>query len=222
MEDRKEPSTHSSSKTSLSLRCDDEEKQQDATTISSIHSSTDPNIVDWDGPTDPANPMNWTEKKKWSNIGLLSLITLVTPLASSMLGPGVPAILASFGVTSNLLATFVMSIYVLGFALGPLIIAPLSEMYGRVPLYHAGNIGFFFCTIACALSNSMGMLMAFRLLAGVFGSAALTIGGGSVGDMMSRERRGGAMAIWGMGPLMGPVIGPVAGGFLIQAAGWRW
>ncbi|GME46663.1 putative mfs multidrug protein [Neofusicoccum parvum] len=223
MEESRETSTRSS-KTSLPLPCDDEEKQQqDATSTSSSHSNdADPNIVDWDGPNDPENPMNWTDKKKWTNIALLSIITLVTPLASSMLGPGVPVILADFNVTSNLLASFVMSIYVLGFALGPMVIAPLSEMYGRVPLYHVGNVGFLITTLACALSNSMGMLMAFRLLGGIFGSAALTIGGGSVADLMPRERRGGAMAIWAMGPLMGPVIGPVGGGFLIEAAGWRW
>lgn len=220
--DEDKESGHSSRTSSIQQRAGDEEKQQDNPTGSTDQSITDPNIIDWDGPNDPENPMNWTEKKKWTNIGLMSFITLVTPLASSMLGPGIPNILADFDIHSNILASFVLSIYVLGFAVGPMIIAPMSEMYGRVLLYHIGNIGFLFCTLACALSNSIGMLMAFRLLAGLFGSAALTLGGGSVADLMPREKRGGAMAIWAMGPLMGPVIGPVGGGFLIEAAGWRW
>ncbi|KAH7053261.1 fluconazole resistance protein [Macrophomina phaseolina] len=131
-----------------------------------------------------------------------------------MLGPGIPNILADFNSDSNILASFVLSIYVLGFGFGPLIIAPLSEMYVRLPLYHVGNVGFFFCTLACALSNSIGMLVASGLLAGVFGSAALTVGGGSLADLMPRERRGGAMAIWAMGPLMGPANGLLVEVFL--------
>ena len=46
--------------------------------------------------------------------------------------------------------------------------------------------------------------------------------GGTIADLIVQERRGGAMAIWAMGPLVGPVVGPVCGGFLSQAEGWRW
>lgn len=95
-------------------------------------------------------------------------------------------------------------------------------MYGRVPLYNAGNVGFLIFTIACAVSNSLGMLIAFRFLAGCFGAACLTIGAGTIADVMPVEKRGGAMAIYALGPLLGPVIGPVCGGFLVAAKGWRW
>jgi multidrug resistance protein len=130
--------------------------------------------------------------------------------------------MADFGVKSNLLASFVVSVYILGFALGPLIIAPLSELYGRLWLYNVCNALFVVMTVACALSKNMGMLVAFRFLAGCAGAAPLTIGGGTVADMFPQEKRAGAMAIWGMGPLLGPVIGPVAAGFLVDAMGWRW
>lgn len=95
-------------------------------------------------------------------------------------------------------------------------------MYGRVPMYHAGNVGFIIFTIACAVSNSLGMLIAFRFLAGCFGAVCITIGAGTIADMMPVEKRGAAMAIYAMGPLLGPVIGPVCGGFLVEAKGWRW
>ncbi|KAL8963806.1 MAG: hypothetical protein Q9183_004941, partial [Haloplaca sp. 2 TL-2023] len=62
----------------------------------------------------------------------------------------------------------------------------------------------------------------FRFVAGCAGSAALTIGGGTIADVMPPEKRGKAMAIFAMSPLLGPSLGPVAGGFLSQAAGWRW
>lgn len=92
----------------------------------------DPNIVDWDGPDDPANPQNWPAGKKWGIIAALGACTLITPLASSFFAPGVPQVLRAFNETSNIMASFVVSVYILGFAIGPLIIAPMSELYGRM------------------------------------------------------------------------------------------
>ena len=102
------------------------------------------------------------------------------------------------------------------------IIAPLSELYGRLPVYQGGNVGFLIFTIACAVSSNFNMLIAWRFIQGLFGSVPLTIGGGTIADMIVQEKRGGVMAIWALGPLMGPVIGPVCGGYLAQAKGWRW
>lgn len=182
----------------------------------------DPNIVDWDGPDDPEKAVNWPAKKKWANIFIISSITFLTPLASSMFAPGVPEVQKDFHSYNLELASFVVSVYVLGYALGPLIIAPLSELYGRLILYHTCNVFFVVLTIICAKATNMGMLIAFRILAGIVGSCPLTIGGGSLADMIVQEKRGGAMAIWALGPIMGPVVGPVAGGYLSEAKGWRW
>ncbi|KAL1623596.1 hypothetical protein SLS56_008236 [Neofusicoccum ribis] len=188
--------------TSVSEAIGGEQQQQEQGSLQ----EHDQNVVWWDGDSDPENPLNWSEKKKWTNLALLSCVTFIAPLASSMFAPGVPQVLREFHTTNNLVATFVVSVYVLGFAMGPLIIAPLSEMYGRAPLYHAGNVGFIIFTIACAVSNSLGMLIAFRFLAGCFGAACLTIGAGTIADVMPVEKRGAAMAIYAMGPLLGPVI----------------
>jgi multidrug resistance protein len=182
----------------------------------------DPNIVDWDGPSDPANPQNWPAKKKWGIIAALAAVTLITPLASSFFAPGVPQVLKAFNESSNTMAAFVVSVYILGFAIGPLMIAPMSELYGRIYLYNICNLLFVIFNIACALSTSMGMLVAFRFFAGCAGSAPLTLGGGTIADMFPPQQRAGAMAIWSMGPLLGPVVGPVCGGFLVEHMSWRW
>ena len=139
-----------------------------------------------------------------------------------MFAPGVPQVMNDFHSADINLSSFVVSVYVLGYAFGPIVIAPLSELYGRLPLYHACNILFVILTIACAVSRNLNMLIGFRFLEGTFGSAPLTLGGGTIADMIVQQKRGGVMAIWAMGPLMGPVIGPVAGGYLSQAIGWRW
>ncbi|RKL09260.1 hypothetical protein BFJ68_g9204 [Fusarium oxysporum] len=178
--------------------------------------------IAWSGADDPENPKNWSNKRKWLNITVLSLLTVVTPLGSSMFAPGIPSIMAEFHETSPNAATFILSIYVLGFVFGPILIAPLSETYGRRKLYIWGNILFTIFSVGTALSNSMGMLLGFRFPMGFAGVVPITIGSGSIADMMALETRGRAISIWALGPLLGPCIGPVAGGYLIRAKGWRW
>lgn len=139
-----------------------------------------------------------------------------------MFAPGIPKIMVEFNETSATTATFVVSVYVLGFAFGPLLVAPMSEVLGRSLLYNWGNVLFTGFTVGSALAKNMPMLMAFRFLMGLAGSVPITIGSGSIADLMPIELRGRAMSAWALGPLLGPCIGPVAGGYLIKAAGWRW
>jgi len=103
-----------------------------------------------------------------------------------------------------------------------MIFAPLSEIYGRVIIYNACNVGFIAFHVACATAPSLGSLIAFRFLAGFFGSCPTTNGGASIADMVPQKRRGAFMAAFIVGPILGPVVGPVAGGFLASAKGWRW
>ncbi|KFA53342.1 hypothetical protein S40293_06651 [Stachybotrys chartarum IBT 40293] len=182
----------------------------------------DPNAVGWDGPDDPENPMNWPEWKKWANVVALSIMTILTPLGSSMFAPGVPDIMREFSSTSPTLATFVVSVYVLGFAAGPLVAAPMSEVYGRAICYNIANVLFLLFAVGTALSTNMGMLIGFRFLMGFAGATPITNGSGTVSDIFPIEQRGKALAVWAMGPLLGPCFGPVAGGYIVQSIGWRW
>ncbi|TID18816.1 major facilitator superfamily domain-containing protein [Venturia nashicola] len=182
----------------------------------------DPNIVGWDGVDDPENPLNWPSKRKWAAVGMISVVTFLTPLGSSIFAPGVPLVMDEFHSESQILEGFVVSVYVLGFAFGPLIIAPLSEMFGRLPLYHASAFFFVIFNIACAVSSSLNQLIIFRFFAGSFGAAPLALGGGTIADVASKEQRATAMAIWVLGPTVGPVIGPIVGGFISHYLGWRW
>lgn len=145
-------------------------------TETSTEESDDRNIVWWDGPNDPQDPLNFSPWLKILNIALVAAICFVSPLASSMFAPGVPQLMDEFKSDNVELASFVVSVYVLGYAVGPMFLAPLSEIYGRLPVYHTCNIGFFAFTIACALSTNLNMLIGFRFVAGCFGSAPLTNG----------------------------------------------
>lgn len=124
-----------------------------------------------------------------------------------MFAPGVPQLMQEFKSSNKELASFVVSVYILGFAVGPMVIAPMSELYGRKKLYQFCNVLFCAFTIVCGESVNLGMLLAFRFWAGCAGVAPLTIGAGSIGDLMAAEERGGAMAIFSLGPLLGPIIG---------------
>jgi len=113
----------------------------------SVEEEEDMNLVWWDGPDDPHNPQNFSKSVKVVTLAVISGITFVTPLASSMFTPGVPQLMEEFKSTSVELGSFVVSVYVLGFAIGPLLFAPLSEIYGRLPIYHLCNVGFLAFTV---------------------------------------------------------------------------
>ncbi|CAG8960000.1 hypothetical protein HYFRA_00013188 [Hymenoscyphus fraxineus] len=181
-------------------------------------------IVWWDEPADqdPQNPMNWPARKKWLNIGVLAFIGFIIPLVSSLIAPGVELVMKEFHTTSETFSTFVVSIFVLGFAVGPLLFAPLSEIYGRVILYNVSNVLFLGFTVMCALSQNQAMLLTARFFSGFTGVASLTIGSGTIADMMPRETRGKAVSIWSVGTILGPAVGPIIGGYVAQAYGWRW
>lgn len=124
-----------------------------------------------------------------------------------MFAPGIPRVMQDFHSNSVFYGTFAVSIYLIGYSFGPLVFAPLSELYGRLIIYHVTNVLFIIFTIACAVAPSLSSLIGFRFLAGSAGAAPLVLGGGSVADLYRREERGSKMAIFAMGPLLGPVVG---------------
>lgn len=139
-----------------------------------------------------------------------------------MFAPAEADVLAEFNSHDAMLGSFAVSIFILGYMVGPLVIAPMSELHGRVPAYHVCNVVFLVFTMACAASQTLPQLFVFRFLAGVAGSCPVTIGSGTTADMITREKRAGVISIWALGPILGPVIGPIAGGFIAQSIGWRW
>ncbi|KAF2471754.1 putative MFS transporter [Lindgomyces ingoldianus] len=182
----------------------------------------DPDVVDWDGSTDPANPQNWAPGAKLTHVLLVSAFTLYSNLAAVMFAPGAEDLVREFGITNSVVAALTVSIYLLGFALGPLVISPMSEIYGRLIIYHIGNAVYIAFTIGCALSTNTAMFLVFRLICGIAAASPMAIGGGTIADIHPPDERGKAMALFGLGPLLGPVIGPVIGGFVTQNIGWRW
>ncbi|TEA16153.1 MFS transporter prlG [Colletotrichum sidae] len=179
-------------------------------------------IVGWDSQDDPTMPMNFEPGRKWLIVSFLAGITFMTPFASSILAPAIEYFNQDFGNDDLTLGTLPVSIYLLGYAVGPLFLAPLSEIYGRRPILSAANLFFCLWLIGCALAPSLSTLIIFRFFAGVGGSGCLAIGGGVISDMIPIHERGKALTIWMVGPLIGPTVAPLVGAFIAQDIGWRW
>jgi MFS family permease len=114
-----------------------------------------------------------------------------------------------FGSTNNSLSALILSVYLIGNCFGPLVIAPLSELYGRSIMYNVCNVLFLVFVIGCALAPNLSSFIVFRLMSGLFGACPLTVGAGSIADVMLPEKRGSAMSFWFLGPLLGPAIAPI-------------
>ncbi|WKT54441.1 hypothetical protein QSH57_005025 [Fusarium oxysporum f. sp. vasinfectum] len=181
-------------------------------------SRLDDGIIGWDDQNDTAMPRNFSNSKKWFTAALLSAISMVTPFASSISSPAMSAINEEFGNTSKIIATLSVTIYLLGYAISPLFLAPLCESYGRKLILSTANAFFCICQIGCALAPNITVLIVFRFLAGMGGSGCLTLGAAVISDMFATDERGTAMGIF----ISGPLLGPLVGGFVVVRLDWRW
>ena len=119
---------------------------------------------------------------------------------------------------SNLIyRSLVVSVYILGYAFGPLLIAPMSELYGRLPVYHVNTGLFIVFNIACAKSTSLPMLIAFRFLARIAGSCPLAVGSGTIADCFRQEERGKVMSVWTLPVLLGKSLNLVYFGLVLRS-----
>ena len=120
-----------------------------------------------------------------------------------MFAPGAASLAKEFHITSSTIVTLTVSIYLCGFAIGPMFIAPLSELYGRLVIYHTCNVFYIGFIIGCALSKNTAMFLVFRFLAGCAASGPLTVGGGTVADVIPPAQRGRAMSLFFLGTTSG-------------------
>lgn len=182
----------------------------------------DKGIVGWEGQHDPENPLNFAPGRKWLIVSLLATITFMTPFASTILAPALAAMERDFDVDDITKGSMPVSIFLLGYAVGPLFLSPLSEIYGRNMVLISASAWFCVWLIGCALAPTLDTLIFFRFLCGVGGSACQTIGGAIIADVFAVSDRGRAMTIWMLGPMFGPSCAPVIGGFVSETIGWRW
>ncbi|KIV91569.1 hypothetical protein PV10_06092 [Exophiala mesophila] len=175
----------------------------------------------WEDVREKRNPMNW-------NLGVKIFHTaipcIISTFAISVTVPASPHIAAAFAVsrTESLLP---LTLYTLGLAFGPLLIAPFSEVLGRRGIYISTFFLLLLFTGAGTASPNFATLLACRFLAGFLGSSSMAIGAGTVSDIWVLQKAGGTVGLFFiLGPFLGPILGPIAGSYILEDHDndWRW
>lgn len=171
---------------------------------------------------DKTNPQNWSLAYKSFIIAVFSFSTTCTVLYSTSYTSAIPGMLEEFDIHNESIGILGVTTYLLGMAAGSIILAPLSEMYGRRPIYLIVMALFVVFVIPCAVAQNMATILVVRFLAAFCAAAMISNAPGTVNDIVDEDHRALAFSVWSIGPMNGPVIGPVVGGFVFQYLGWRW
>lgn len=139
-----------------------------------------------------------------------------------MLAPVERQISDDLNITRPYQWIMVNTFFLIGVALSPLLLAPLSEVYGRKPILIVASSISAAWLAACGAAQTLNQMLAFRALSGFGASVADALAGGVLGDLWTAEERGTAFAVFMAAPLLGPGLGPILGGFVSEGPGWRW
>ncbi|KAI1107338.1 MFS general substrate transporter [Jackrogersella minutella] len=180
----------------------------------------DPYLVDWIR-GDAKNPYEIAVGIKWFITVIMAFGTLSVSLSSSAFSGALPQVESDLDVGSEL-AILSGSLFVVGFAIGPMVWGPMGELYGRQILY---AVMFFLTTLfggASIASPNIQTLLVLRFFAGTFGSSVIANSAGVISDIFVVKERGLAIMVYTSAPFLGPALGPICSGFLAQSSGWQW
>ncbi|KAI1214617.1 MFS general substrate transporter [Annulohypoxylon truncatum] len=172
-------------------------------------------------PGDPENPKNWSKAYKWYCTMVVAVTCFVVAFSSSVVTADIVGVADEFGVSEEV-ALLSITLFVVGFGIGPMIFAPLSEVYGRRIIYGTTLLVAVVFIIPGAVAKNIATLLVARAIDGIAFSAPMTLVGGTLADLWRSEERGIPMAAFSAAPFIGPAVGPLVGGFLSDACGWRW
>ncbi|KAK5058709.1 hypothetical protein LTR84_010973 [Exophiala bonariae] len=184
--------------------------------------STDPNIVDFDPKGDSENPRDWPITYKWGIVSLLAFMSFTVTFTCISVVPIANGMIADLngGKSQKSASVLLVTIWELGEAAGPLLIAPLSEVVGRYPVMNACNLLFIVAIALAGVSQSVPLLIGARALTGL-AVASNVLNPAIVGDIFTEEHRGSAMSLIMLAPLTGGAVGPAISGAIAQDSGWR-
>ncbi|KAK8000980.1 hypothetical protein PG991_013202 [Apiospora marii] len=177
-------------------------------------------IVDFDPSGDAENPLEWAQAYKWAIVGLLAFMAFTVTFTCISVVPIASRITTDLGDPRKSSSVLLVTIWELGEAAGPLLMAPLSEMFGRYPVINAANVGFIGATVLAALSQKAPLFIAARFLTGL-AVATNVLNPAIVGDMFATEQRGSAMSLVQLAPITGGAVGPLISGAMAETIGWR-
>ena len=153
----------------------------------------------------------------------IAALTVSIYIGSALFAPGIDDLSQKFGI-SDVTASLGLTLFILGYGIGPMFLSPLSEIpqFGRMPVYMVSLILFVIIQVPTALATNLGTLLPLRFIAGFLCSPALSTGGASLVDLWGPKDRAVAIGLWGLAGTCGPVLGPLIGGFAAMKKGWTW
>lgn len=164
-------------------------------------------VVEFDGADDPRHAQNWPMSRKVWIAAILAFDALAATMGSSIFSAASRGVQETYHVGQEV-ATLGTSLFVLGYAFGPIIWAPFSELYGRrTPLVIAA-FGFSIFAIAVATAKDLQTIMIGRFFGGFFGSCPLAVVAAAFADMFDNKLRGLAVAVFAATVFMGPLMAP--------------
>ncbi|KAK0365184.1 hypothetical protein LTR91_023708 [Friedmanniomyces endolithicus] len=171
---------------------------------------------------DPLNPYNWKRSKKLYVV-IVSMVMVMNSTIGSSIASGASAETQRyFGVQSESQMVLPVSIYLIGYVIGPLVFAPLSESYGRKPVMLSTFVVFTAFTLGTALAPTFAGLVVMRLLVGIGASTPMSVIGGIYADIYNtRKARGLVITLFMAATTWGPLIGPIVSGY-VSVVSWRW
>ena len=159
----------------------------------------EPLVVFWNE-DDHENPYSKSTTRKWTIVFLVASTTLCYTCTSSLYTSTYDQITAEFDC-SELIATLGLSLFIGGLGLGPMVLAPLSEFYGRKPIYIVSLLLFTIWIVPCALAQNLQTMLVARFISGFVGAAFTSVAGGTVGDMFTKNTLLAPMMVYSASPL---------------------
>jgi len=150
----------------------------------------------------------------------LASMTAVIALSIDMSLPAQPVLARVFDIASET-AQLNLSLFMIGFAIAQLLVGYLSDVWGRKRVLFAGLTLFSVSAIGCAVSPSIEMLLVFRTLQGVGGSAAPVVARAMVRDTQPAAQAARLLSTMLATLAIAPMIAPTIGGLLLDASSWR-
>ncbi|GAD96993.1 hypothetical protein BC1G_00314 [Paecilomyces variotii No. 5] len=171
--------------------------------------------------TDPLDPLNWSPWMKLAVLLQVSFLGLLGPFAQGCINSAFIPLSEAMGVTVTQ-ASYSTTIAIVLAGVAPLIYAPLSNRYGRRPVYLLSTALGVGANAGCAVVSSWGPLLALRALVGIGTSTSMGIGANVVADLYFMHERGTYMGIYVVFVTNGAHLAAILGGFIAKYAGWRW
>ncbi len=147
--------------------------------------------------------------------------TLLQSLDQTIANVALPYMQGSFSASYDEI-TWVLTSYITAAAIMTAPVGWLAARFGRKRLFVLAIVGFTLASMLCGAAQTLEQIVLFRLIQGVFSAPLVPLSQAILLDIYPHERRGFAMAIWGVGVMIGPILGPTLGGYLTEAYNWRW